>query len=89
MYVLDNPLGRFYVGSTDDLKRRLTEHNDPTRTKCKYTAKHGPWRLVWREEHSTRAAAVQRERLIKSRKSSAWIRKYLLDRASPDAVDRD
>ena len=88
-YVLENPAGRFYVGSTDDLRRRVAEHSDPGRPKSKYTAKHGPWVLVWAESHRTRADAVRRERQIKSRKSAAWIRRYLLGRASPDAADRD
>ena len=88
VYVLENSQGRFYVGHTDDLGRRLGEHNDPDRAKSKYTRKHGPWRLVWWEEHCGRSSAVRRERFIKSRKSAAWIRQYLLGRASPD-VHRD
>jgi predicted GIY-YIG superfamily endonuclease len=84
VYILEDPDERFYIGHTDNLHRRLAEHNDRLRSKTKCTAKHGPWRLVWSEEHPTRSAAMQRERFIKSRKSSAWIRKYLLGRASPD-----
>ena len=89
VYILQNQEGRFYIGSTDDLNRRLTEHNSSDKILSKFTHKHGPWELVWQEEHPTRADAMQRERFIKSRKSAAWIRKYLLvDRASPD-VHRD
>jgi len=64
--------------SRDDLARRLNEHNDPDRTRTKYTAKNGPWRLVWAESHPTRVQAVRRERFIKSRRSAAWIRQHLL-----------
>ncbi len=88
VYVVENPTGKFYVGHTDDLQRRLAEHNDPERAKSKYTRKHGPWTLVWSEEHADRSSAMRRERFIKSRKSAAWIRGYLLGRASPD-VRRD
>ena len=88
MYVLENAGGRFYIGHTDDLDRRLAEHNDPGRSKSKYTRKHGPWQLVWSQQQPTRADAMKRERFIKSRKSAAWIRKHLLGRASPD-VHRD
>ena len=80
VYVLENPSGKLYVGSTDDLTRRLTEHNDPQRSKSKFTAKHGPWALVWAESHCTRAAAVKRERQIKAMKSARWIRDNLLGR---------
>ena len=27
VYVIENPAGRFYVGQTDDLERRVLEHN--------------------------------------------------------------
>ena len=84
MYVIENARGRFYIGHTDDLDRRFAEHNDPDGSKSKYTRKHGPWRLVWSQQHPTRADAMRRERFIKSRKSAAWIRKHLLARASPD-----
>ena len=88
VYILENPQGKFYIGHTDDLERRLTEHNSDEKVGTKYTHKNGPWRPLWTEEHPTRASAVRRERFIKSRKSAAWIRKYLLRRASPD-VHRD
>ncbi len=41
VYILQNPNGRFYVGHTDDLQRRLSEHNAVTREKSKYTRKNG------------------------------------------------
>ena len=78
VYVLENPEGRFYIGQTDDLDRRLAEHNDPDCAKSKYTVKNGPWQIVWSEQHGARASAVRRERFIKSRKSAAWIRENLL-----------
>ena len=83
-YILENESGRFYVGHTDDLDRRLSQHNSQDLTGAKYANKHGPWKLVWSEPHGTRADAMRRERFIKSRKSAAWIRTHLLGRASPD-----
>ena len=90
MYILeDQTTGRFYIGQTDDLERRLAQHSDNTLPTSRYTRKGGPWLVVWSERHTTRAEAVRRERFIKSRKSSAWIRRFLLGgRASPD-VHRD
>ena len=79
MYVLESADGRFYVGQTDDLNRRVAEHNAPDDGR-KFTHKGGPWRLVWQESHPTRAEAMRRERFIKSRKSAAWIRRHLLNR---------
>jgi len=79
-YVLENPEGRFYVGSTADPDRRLSEHNDPEALLSKYCPKHGPWRLVWKEAFASRSEAMQRERQIKGMKSARWIRQTLLGR---------
>lgn len=65
VYILENARGRFYVGHTDDLERRLREHNDSEGKAHlgKYTHKHGPWNLVWHEAHESRGEAMRRERL--------------------------
>ena len=78
MYILENPSGRFYIGSTHELARRVADHNDSIPSKSNYTAKHGPWTLVWAESYATRSAAMQRERQIKAMKSARWIREKLL-----------
>ena len=79
VYILENPSGRFYIGQTDHLARRLSQHNQPRESGCrKYSLKNGPWKLVWFETHNDRPSAVQRERTIKSMKSSRWIRENLL-----------
>jgi putative endonuclease len=77
VYVLENGQGRFYVGSTDDILRRLDQHNSPGNG-LRYTPKHGPWRLVWSEGYPTRGSAIRREREIKRMKSARWIRENLL-----------
>ena len=43
-YVLANPAGRFYIGSTEDLQARLQQHNDPEAESTKYCPKNGPWK---------------------------------------------
>ncbi len=78
-YVLENPAGRFYVGSTDDLEQRLAEHNSEEKLFWKYTHKNGPWRLVWAESHKTRGDAMKREKQIKRMKSAKWISENLLN----------
>ena len=82
VYILENPEGRFYVGHTDDLDRRLRQHNDGEGKAHlgKYTHKNGPWRLAWSEIHESRSAAMQREREIKGWKSARRIREQLLNR---------
>ncbi len=78
VYVLENSYGRFYVGQTNDLERRLNEHNNPKNASSKYTPKSGPWKLVYKEEYLTRSEAMVREKQVKSKKSACWIREQLI-----------
>jgi len=58
--------GALYCGQTSDLDHRVEQHNDPTYTGTKTTKRrHGPWTLIWQEEHQTRAQAIAREAQIK------------------------
>ena len=78
VYVLENTKGKFYIGSTGDLTGRLLRHNAEEKVGTKFTHKHGPWTLVWNEEHPDWSSAMKREKQIKSMKSSKWIREKLL-----------
>ena len=66
VYVLiSEKTGRSYVGSTDDVSRRLFQHNSGQSK----STRHGvPWRLVQVESFTTRAEAVNRERYYKTGK---------------------
>jgi putative endonuclease len=55
---------KLYIGHTDNLARRLEEHN--TGRGGKYTRQNGPWKLVYSEQHYNRPSAVKRERYLKS-----------------------
>ena len=71
LYILRSAsTGKFYVGHTENLARRILEHN---RNRTPSTRNRGPWELVYSEEFSTRSEASQREREIKGMKSHAWI----------------
>ena len=71
VYILQSKsTGRFYVGSTSDLERRLAEHH---RAHSLATRGRGPWVLVYQEEFPTLREARQRERQIKSWKSAKLI----------------
>ncbi len=82
VYILQNPAGRFYIGHTDNLERRLRQHNEPEGKSHlgKFTHKNGPWSLVWSEPHPSRSSATLRERQIKSWRSTRTIRERLLAR---------
>ncbi len=52
-----------YVGSTQDVEKRLLEHNAG---KCRYTSGRRPWVLVYQESYLTRGEAMKREKYLKS-----------------------
>jgi putative endonuclease len=65
---------RYYVGSTNDVDRRLIEHNSG---KSKYTRMTKPFELVYKEEYLTRSEAGRRELYIKKLKSKKYIEQLI------------
>jgi len=51
--------GRLYTGSTGDIERRLSEHNNG---QTKYTSRTGPYELIYKEDYDTKLEATRRER---------------------------
>jgi putative endonuclease len=70
-YILysDN-LKRYYTGQTEDLERRLSEHN---RGKTSGMKSGIPWRIVFRKDFLTRNEAVQLEMEIKKRGAGRFL----------------
>ena len=62
VYVLQNSVGKFYVGLTDDLSRRINQHNAGV---SRWTRGKGPWRLVWQSESMPLSAARKLENRLK------------------------
>ena len=76
-YVLLSDLdGRFYTGSTSDLKRRFAQHNEGE-VPC--TKSRRPFRLVYYEACLSKADAVARERYLKSGMGKRYLRNRLED----------
>ena len=57
--------GRLYTGSTNDLERRLKEHNLGL---SKYTKSTKPFRLIHYENFESRSKAIKREKYFKTGK---------------------
>jgi putative endonuclease len=74
VYVLENEAGNHYIGYTSDLAGRVKAHNS---SKSRWTRKKGPWRLVYKEEYSSKKEAFLRERQIKRYKGGEAFRKLL------------
>ncbi|WP_299473678.1 GIY-YIG nuclease family protein [uncultured Roseibium sp.] len=75
--------GTLYTGVTNDLARRLYEHERGTGSK--FAARYGAVRLVWYEEHPVAQQAIACEKAIKS-----WRRNWkieLIEKMNPDWYD--
>jgi putative endonuclease len=66
--------GRFYIGATEDLKRRVKEHEVG---RVESTAYRRPVRLVYYEACLTRDDAFRRERYLKSGRGGRYLRQRL------------
>jgi putative endonuclease len=90
-YILQSETtGRFYIGSTADLERRIIQHNAPQYDGSKTTKRFsGPWKLIYSETFQTRSQAVLRERHIKSWKSRKAIEKLIVDQSAESRHGRD
>ncbi len=64
MYILECADGSYYVGSTNNLERRLLEHQDGRG--ARYTTRRLPVNLVCSEEYSRVAEAFEREKQIQN-----------------------
>ncbi len=73
LYILICDEGKHYIGVTDTLERRISEHNDPDGKKIRYTRRYTNWRMIYTETYSTLSEARKREYEIKSWK---WGNKF-------------
>jgi putative endonuclease len=73
LYILANrPGGTLYVGVTNDLVRRISEHREGAAKG--FTKRYDVKRLVYYEQHDTVPLAIQREKNIKH-----WSREWKID----------
>ena len=63
-------IGKYYVGQTKNLIRRLEDHNAG---KTRYMKSGIPWELIYYLECTTRSEAVKIERKIKSRGANRFL----------------
>ena len=68
VYVLGNPAGRFYIGLTDDVIRRVEQHNSGVST---WTRNRGPWKLAWQQGPMPLGDARKLENLLKRQKGGS------------------
>ncbi len=65
VYILKCADGSFYTGKTNNLPRRLLQHNGELINGARYTRYRRPVELVYYEEYLTNGLSCHREREIK------------------------
>jgi putative endonuclease len=83
VYILQSETtGATYTGQTEDVARRLSEHNDPSNRRTLHTKRRpGPWLLLHAEPFPTRAEAMRRERELKTGKGRDWISRLVREKS--------
>ena len=66
--------GRLYTGFTNDLRKRFKEHNSG---KSLYTAKRGPFKLIYYEACHNQYDAMTREKYLKTAMGKRYIQNRL------------
>jgi putative endonuclease len=76
VYVIrSQSVGKIDIGHTQDLQKRLREHNDPECFSSKFTKRiQGPWDLIYSESYDTRSEAFRRERWLKSGRGREYLK---------------
>ena len=68
VYVLRNPKGRFYIGVSEDVDRRVEDHNCG---KSRWAKDRGSWALVWQSQKLSLGDARKLENLLKRQKGGS------------------
>lgn len=63
VYLIKNKSNRWYIGSTNDLKRRIAEHIGGKNFSTKYDTS---WRLIYYEAYINEYSARMREKKLKN-----------------------
>ncbi len=67
IYIIRNQkTGEYYTGITNNLRRRIREHNQGKKSTKTTYYKRGGWKLVYYEVANNRIAARKREKYLKS-----------------------
>jgi putative endonuclease len=65
VYVIQNPEGKFHIGVSDDVARRVEQHNAG---QSRWTKGRGPWAIVWQSGELSLSEARKLENRLKRQK---------------------
>ncbi|MBU0671176.1 GIY-YIG nuclease family protein [Patescibacteria group bacterium] len=74
LYLLESQIDKsYYLGVTNNIKRRLKEHNSGH---SKYTKSKRPWKLIDFIEYDSISEAYKNERMLKQKKKRELVRSF-------------
>jgi putative endonuclease len=76
--------GKTYAGYTNDVERRLFEHN--VSESRGFTLRYRPWTLIRKEQYSSKVEAMTREKFLKTGRGREEIKVYVDDFLNNGAV---
>ncbi|OQY74191.1 MAG: hypothetical protein B6D44_05110 [Ignavibacteriales bacterium UTCHB2] len=75
VYVIKSKEGFTYTGMTNDLEKRLVEHNEKT---LSFWTKRGTnWELLYKEEFENKSEALKREKWLKTGVGREYLKKNI------------
>ncbi len=75
VYIIKSKVcGRHYIGSCENIDKRLSNHNEGL---VKSTKAYRPWSVVYQEKYQTRSEARKRENQIKKYKGGEAFKKLV------------
>ena len=78
VYVLENTQDySWYIGQTDDLERRLQQHNTKAGGRTTAMKDLGSWKLIYAEAYRDKRDALRREKFLKSGAGRAYLKKQM------------
>ena len=75
VYVIESKEGFTYKGMTDNLERRIVEHNN--KALSFWTKRGTDWKLIYNEEFDNKTEALKREKWLKTGIGRDYLKKIL------------
>ena len=75
VYILRNESEEKYIGTTENLKKRLSEHNNG---ETKTTKNNGEYKIIWYCAFTHKSRAYEFEKYLKSSSGYAFTSKHLI-----------
>ena len=74
VYIIQCDQGRYYIGYTNNLERRLTEHNNGI---SNWASRFKNWKLVYKQEFNSKTEALKKEIFLKKLKGGNTFKKII------------